>query len=266
MAVILSFTNYSGGPVFKFIGLRNYTIAFANAAFLSYVGITFKYMIISVFFQIVLGLGFALLLARTFKGCATFRSIYYIPNILSSVSVGLAFMFIFEPTSGLVNQLMISMGLQPLKWLAGEDTALSVIITVTVWQNFGYYMVLFIGGLQNINTSLYEAASMDGANPWQKFKSVTIPGLSPILFYAITIAIIRGFQVFDYIFVMTGGQQGGGPAGSTSVLAFDIYRNAFTHFRFGYASAESVILMAFILLITFIQQHGQKKWVNYDVV
>lgn len=266
MAVVLSFTNYSGGPVYRFVGVKNYIIAFSSAKFLSYLGITFNYMLVSVFFQITLGLAFALLLAKTFKGCALFRSVYYIPNILSSVSVGLAFMFLYEPSSGLINQVLISLGMTPLKWLAGENTALSVIITVTVWQNFGYYMVLFIGGLQNINSSLYEAASMDGANAWQRFKSVTLPGLSPILFYAITIAVIRGFQVFDYIFIMTGGQQGGGPAGSTSVLAFDIYRNAFTHFRFGYASAESVVLMIIILIITFVQQHGQKKWVNYDVV
>jgi ABC-type sugar transport system permease subunit len=266
MAVVLSFTNYSGGPKYRFIGISNYLMAFRNEAFIQSLGLTFKYMFITVVLQIGLGLLFAMLLAKQFKGCSAFRSIYYIPNILSSVALGLSFMFIFEPGSGLMNQLLQSLGMAPSKWLAGSKDALNVIITVSVWQNFGYYMVLFIGGLQNIPTTLYEASEMDGANPFQRFLHVTIPGLSPILFYGITIAVIRGFQAFDYIYVMTGGQQGGGPAGSTNLLAFDIYLNSFTYFRFGYASAESVVLMIIILAVTFIQQKGQKRWVSYDIV
>ncbi|MBK5201176.1 MAG: sugar ABC transporter permease [Spirochaetaceae bacterium] len=266
MAFVLSFTNYSGGPSYKMIGLKNYIVAFSNSSFIQSLGLTFKYMLITVILQIVLGLLFAILLSKEFSGCSAFRSIYYIPNILSSVAVGLSFMFIFEPSSGLMNQLFMSIGLEPSKWLAGSKDALNVIITVSVWQNFGYYMVLFIGGLQNIPRTLYEASEMDGANFFQKFIHVTIPGLSPILFYGITIAVIRGFQAFDYIYVMTGGQQGGGPAGSTNLIAFDIYINSFTFFRFGYASAESVILMIIILFVTYIQNKGQKRWVSYDIV
>jgi len=266
MAVALSFTNYSGGPRFRFIGLKNYIVAFTNPDFLSYLFVTFKFMTITVLFQIGLGLMFALILARNFRACATYRGLLYLPNILSSVAVGLAFMFIFEPSSGFMNQMLASLGLPTSKWLASSKSSLSVIITIAIWQNFGYYMVLFIGGLQNISITLYEAAEMDGAGKIKQFFHVTLPGLSPILFYGLTIAIIRGFQVFDYIYIMTGGQQGGGPAGSTNVLAFDIYLNAFTFFRFGYASAESVVLMIIILAVTFLQSHGQKKWVNYDIV
>ncbi len=265
-AIALSFTNYSGGPSFRFIGFKNYMVAFTDQNFLSYLLVTFKSMTITVLFQIGLGLGFALLLSRNFKGCSTYRGILYLPNILSSVAVGLAFMFIFEPSSGFMNQLLASLGLPTSKWLASSKSSLAVIITIAIWQNFGYYMVLFIGGLQNISRTQYEAAEMDGAGKIKQFFHVTLPGLSPILFYGLTIAIIRGFQVFDYIYIMTGGQQGGGPAGSTNVLAFDIYLNAFTFFRFGYASAESVILMIIILAVTFLQSHGQKKWVNYDIV
>jgi multiple sugar transport system permease protein len=266
MAVGLSFTNYSGGPRFRLVGLKNYAVAFSNPDFISYLLVTFKFMFISVVFQIGLGLAFAMLLARQFKGVSTYRGIFYIPNILSSVAVGLAFMFIFEPSSGLMNQFLASVGLPTSKWLAGSKDALNVIITIAIWQNFGYYMVLFIGGLQNISTTLYEAAEMDGAGKFKQFLHVTLPGLSPMLFYGVTIAVIRGFQVFDYIYIMTGGQQGGGPAGSTNVLAFDIYLNAFTYFRFGYASAESVVLMVIILAVTYLQNKGQKRWVSYDVV
>jgi multiple sugar transport system permease protein len=137
---------------------------------------------------------------------------------------------------------------------------------ITVWQNFGYYMVLFLGGLQTISATLYEAAAIDGAGPVRRFLSVTIPGLSPVIFFSVTIAIIRAFQVFDQIYVMTGGSWGGGPAGATTVLVFDIYKNGFTHFRFGYAAAESVVLLIIILAVTIIQQQGQKKWVTYDIV
>jgi multiple sugar transport system permease protein len=137
---------------------------------------------------------------------------------------------------------------------------------VTVWQSFGYYMVLFLGGLQTISRSLYEAAAIDGAGAVRRFFAVTLPGLSPIMFYSITIAVIRAFQVFDQVYIMTGGQLGGGPAGSTSVLVFDIYKNGFSQFRFGYAAAESVALLGIVLIVTAVQQRGQKRWVNYDVV
>jgi len=256
-AVALSFTNYSGGPNYRFIGLKNYIVAFTNPDFLSYLYVTFKFMSITVMFQIGLGLAFALVLAKHFKGCRAFRGILYLPNILSSVAVGLAFM---------LNQFLGSLGLPTSKWLASSKSSLSVIITIAIWQNFGYYMVLFIGGLQNISSTLYEAAEMDGAGRIRQFLNVTIPGLSPFLFFGLTIAIIRGFQVFDYVYIMTGGQLGGGPAGSTNVLAFDIYLNAFTFFRFGYASAESVVLMIIILSVTYMQSRGQRKWVSYDVV
>ncbi len=264
MVIVLAFTNYSGGSQFKFIGFKNFIIAFTKGEFIRYLGITFKYMIITVIFEILFGLAFALLLFNNFKGSAFFRSIFYVPNILCTVAIGLGFMFFFEPSSGIFNYALKSFGLPTSKWLGGENSALYSIIIVSVWQSFGYYMVLFIGGLQNINPSLYEAAKVDGANWMQKFTKITIPGLSPITFFAVTMAVISGFKVFNYIFVMTGGQNGGGPAGSTTVLAYDIYRNAFAFFRLGYASAESVLLIIIILLITIVQLIGQKKWVVYD--
>lgn len=266
MAFFYSFTNFSGGPRYKLIGLKNYIVAFHDELFLSSLKLTFKYMIVTVIGQVGIGLALAVLLAKRFKGCSFFRSVFYVPNVLSSVAVGLAFMFIFEAKSGLANQFLASIGLPTSKWLTGKESAMSVIYMVTIWQTFGYYMVLFIGGLQNVNGSLYEAAEMDGAGRLQQFIHVTLPGISPILFYGLTIAVIRGFKVFDYIFVMTGGEHGGGPAGATSVLAFDIYRNAFMYFRFGYASAESVVLLLITFAITMVQQYGQRKWVVYDVV
>jgi multiple sugar transport system permease protein len=191
----------------------------------------------------------------------------FLPNVLSSVAVGLVFGMLFDNNNGPINQFLSHMGMDPVpKWLAGESTALPTIIMVACWQNFGYWMVLFLGGLQTISSNLYEAAAIDGAGPIRRFFAVTIPGLTPILFFSFIMCIIRAFQVFDQVFVMTGGQAGGGPAGATNVLVFDLYKNGFTNFRFGYAAAESVVLLVLVLIITVIQQQGQKKWVVYDIV
>jgi ABC-type sugar transport system permease subunit len=229
----ISLTNFSGGPNFRFIGLTNYVNAFTSSTFLKFLSVTVNFTLWTV---------------------------------LAQLSLGLVFSLILDSKREPVNQFLLSLGLPAPLWLAGEKTALPTIIMVTVWQNFGYYMVLFLGGLQTISSTLYEAAAIDGAGPGRRFLSVTIPGLSPIIFFSVTIAIIRAFQVFDQIFVMTGGSWGGGPAGATNVLVFDIYKNGFIQFRFGYAAAESVALLLIILAVTLIQQQGQKKWVSYDIV
>jgi multiple sugar transport system permease protein len=265
MSLGISLTNFSGGARFKFVGLRNYAVAFASARFLASLWVTAVFTLWTVAVQLVLGLAFALLLNEKLLGRNFFRSLFFLPNVLSTVAMALAFGLVLDPKRGPVNQFIASLGLPPPTWLAGEKTALGTIVMVTVWQSFGYYMVLFLGGLQTINRSLYEAAAIDGAGSARKFASVTLPGLSPIVFYSITIAVIRAFQVFDQVYVMTGGQNGGGPAGATTVLVFDVFLNGFRNFRFGYASAESVVLLAVVLVVTFAQNRGQKKWVSYDI-
>jgi ABC-type sugar transport system permease subunit len=262
----ISMTNFSGGPNFRYIGFVNYLNSFKSAEFLRYLSITINFTFWTVLAQLFLGFAFALLLNEKFFARNTFRGIMFLPNVLSSVAVGLVFSLLFDAKRGPINQFLLSIGLPAPLWLMGEKTALLTIILVTIWQNFGYYMVLFLGGLQTINTALYEAASIDGAGPVRRFLAVTIPGISPIIFFAVTIAIIRAFQTFDQVFVMTGGQLGGGPAGATSVLVFDIYKTGFSQSRFGYAAAESVVLLIIILTVTLIQQHGQKRWVSYDTV
>ena len=262
----ISLTNFSGGPNFRFVWFANYINAFKSAEFVKYLLITANFAFWTVLTQLIFGLVFALMLNENIAGKNFFRGVMFLPNVLSAVAVGLIFSLILDPKRGPVNQFLLSLGLPAPLWLAGEKTALPTIIMVTVWQNFGYYMVLFLGGLQTINYTLYEAAAIDGAGPIQRFFYVTLPGLTPFIFFAVTIAIIRAFQVFDQIYIMTGGPWGGGPAGSTTVLIFDIYKNAFSQFRFGYAAAESVILLVIIMAVTVIQQQGQKKWVNYDNV
>lgn len=247
-------------------GFHNYLTAFHSTNFWKAVRVTVVFVIFTIGFQIGLGLIFAVILNSQILGRSFFRSVIFLPVVLSTVAISLAFMLIFHPQKGPLNNFLMSIGLDPLPWLTGRSTALPTVIFVVIWQTFGYYMVLLLSGLQTINPSLYEAAEIDGASGVQKFFNVTIPMLSPVLFLCIILAVIRAFQVFDQIYVLTGGQDGGGPAGATTTLVFDVFLNAFSHWQMGYASAEATILLAIILIITVIQYTRQRKWVTYDVV
>lgn len=265
-SALLSFTNYSGGYTLKVTGLKNYIQAFKSSIFLNSLKVTFIFVIGAVFFQLFLGLLYAILLDEGVRGRRFFRSLFFMPVVLSSVAISLAFMLLLHPSKGPVNGLLEAIGLTPMGWLSSKKTALPTIMMVFVWQNFGYYMVIFISGLQSISPSLYEAADMDGAGRWRKFISITFPMLTPVTFFSLIMAVIKSFQVYEQVYIMTGGQDGGGPARSTSVLVFEIYKSGFTHFQFGYASAQAFILMMIVLTITIIQYRGQRKWVNYEIV
>lgn len=261
----VAFTNYSGGPRWKFVGFRNFQFLLESTIFRQSLKVTFVFVFYTVLLQIVTGLLFALILNQNIRGRNFFRSLFFMPNVLSTVGVSLAFSLIFHPTNGFANIVLEFIGLNPNTWLTSPDTALMSIIVVTIWMTFGYYMVIFLGGLQSINRTLYEAAWIDGANGFQTFFKITLPMLSPTMFFAMTMSIIGSFKVFNQVFMMTGGQLGGGPAGSTNVVVFDIYLNSFVNYEFGYASAEALILLVIILIITVIQYHNQKKWVTYDL-
>jgi multiple sugar transport system permease protein len=264
--IVLSFTNYAGGANVRFIGFTNYLSAFRSNSFQQSLWVTLQFVVGFVSISILTALIFALMLNENKPGRNLFRGLFFIPAVLSNIAVGLAFSLLFDVRRGPINQFLVSLGLTPLTFLQSPDTSLATIIFVSVWQQFGYFMVVFLAGLQTINKSLYESANIDGARYLQKLRFITIPMLSPTMFFAVIIAVIRGFQVFDQVFVMTGGQSGGGPRGSTSVIVFNIYQDAFTHFRMGYAAAQATILLLIVLTITVINYQGQKKWVNYDIV
>lgn len=265
MTCILSFTNYSGGKRMSFIGLKNYAHLLSDTVFIQSLLVTGKFVASSVALQLALGLFFAVILTKRIRGRSLFRGLFFFPSVLSSVAVSLAFMLLFNPLAGPVNQLLAHLGIPRQPWLTSQATALGTIIFVSVWQSFGYYMVIFISGLLSINPSIYESATLDGASPARQFFRITLPLLSPTTFFCVTMAIIRGFQVFDQVYIMTGGQEGGGPAGSTRVLVYDIYKNAFSLFRMGYASAEAVVLLLAVLAVTLLQYLNQRRWVQYDI-
>jgi multiple sugar transport system permease protein len=261
----LAFTDYSGGFNVAFVGLDNFYSLVTDADFYNALWVTVKFLLLTVIFQMILGFVFALMVNKPVFGRNLYRSVLYLPTILSSVAVSLVFVLMLHPQSGPVNNFLLSLGLPRQPWLTSSRTALGTIILVTLWQSVGYYMVLYLGGLQTINPELYEAAEIDGANAFRKLFHVTIPLLSPTTFYCFTIAIINGFKVFDQVFMMTGGMsQGGGPDGSTMVLVFKIYRDAFSNYKMGYASCESLVLLLIVLTVTIIQYRGQTKWVTYE--
>ena len=259
----LAFTNYTGGLTISYVGLRNFLRVVTSPDFRNSLWITVKFLLITVPLQLALGLIFAVVLNQELRGRTFYRSVLFMPTVLSLVAVSLAFIVIFHP-SGPLNGVLRAMGISPIPWLTSPKVALYSIILVTIWQTFGYYMVLFLSGLQAINPALYEAAEIDGATGLQKLMHITIPLLSPTTFFALIIAIINAFKVFDQVFVMTGGQGGGGPAGSTSVLVFTIYKDGFVFYDMGYASAEAVVLLLIILSLTVILYRGQWKWVHYE--
>lgn len=262
---LLSFTNYTGSfQNINFIGLHNYKLLLTDNQFWQSIFVTFKFVLTAVVFQLLLGFLFAVLLNQNIKARTLFRSIIFLPVVLSSIAVCLSFLIMFHPTSGSINNVLMSLSLQPIPWLADKSTALLSIIIVFVWQSFGYYMIIFLSGLQSINYTLYEAADMDGATGFDKLFHITIPVLTPVIFFSFIIAVINAFKAFDHIYIMTGGQYGGGPAGSTSVLAFDIYKNGFQFWQIGYGAAESVILFFIVMTITIVQYRAQKRWVYYD--
>jgi multiple sugar transport system permease protein len=267
LSFLVSFTNYSGSfRNLRLVGLHNYRILVFDDRFWQSLYVTFIFVIASVSFQLILGFLFAVLLNQRIKGRNFFRSIIFLPVVLSSIAVCLSFVLLFHPTKGPINALLQSLSLPAVPWLADKSTALLSIVIVFVWQSFGYYMVIFLSGLQSINYALYEAADMDGASGLDKLLHVTIPLLTPVIFFSFIIALFNAFKAFDHIYIMTGGQYGGGPAGATSVLAFDIYKNGFLFWQIGYGAAEAVVLFAIVLAVTLVQYRLQMKWVSYDAV
>ncbi len=205
------------------------------------------------------GLGLALLLNQKLAGRSFFRAAYFLPVVTSWVVVALVWKWLLNPNNGLVNTLLGTVGLPQPGWWTDPTWALPAIILSSAWKDLGFVMVIMLAGLQAIPHDVLEAASADGANGWKRFWRITLPLLSPSTFFVIIISLINGFQVFDQVYVMTGG----GPSGASQVVVGQIYDLTFRYGRAGEASALSWILFAVILMITAVQIRGQRRWVHY---
>ncbi|MFZ5850135.1 MAG: carbohydrate ABC transporter permease [Actinomycetota bacterium] len=205
------------------------------------------------------GLGLALVLNQRLPGRSFFRAAYFLPVVSSWVVVALVWKWLLNPNNGLVNTVLGAVGLPQPGWWTDPRWALPAVILASAWKDLGFVMVIMLAGLQAIPRDLLEAAWVDGANAWQRFWRVVLPLLSPSTFFVVVISLINGLQVFDQVYVMTGG----GPAGSSQVAVGQIYDLTFRYGRAGEASALSWLLFAVILAITVVQVRGQRRWVHY---
>lgn len=269
-SIALAFMNWSGGAKISFAGLDNFRYIFKDFSFTkSNLGIALKntvfYTVATVPLTLVCALGLALVLNRGVKGAKVFRAVFFFPYVASLVAICVCWNFLLMK-NGPFNQILRAMGFNMTKsWTSSRDLAIWAIIIVSVWRNAGYYMVMYLAGLQGVPVELYEAATMDGANGLQKFTKVTLPMLTPTTFFCSIMMVISCFKIYDVVAIMTQG----GPGRSTKMLVTYIFELSFggegiaTSAQYGVASAVSMVLLAIVLLVTFVQFRGEKKWVNY---
>lgn len=230
------------------VGLRNYWRLLLNPDFRQVIGNTAYFTLGTVIPSLVIPLSLAVLLNRSFALRGLLRTAYFIPSITSLVAAGLGFRWLFQ-TEGPVNALLMNFGIEPIPWLGSPIWAMPVLILLSIWKQLGFNMVVFLAGLQAIPPSRYEAAELDGANAWQQFWHITLPGLRPTLIFATVTTAIFTLRSFEQVYVITGG----GPLNSTNLLVYYIYDQAFAQFDFGYAAAAATVLLAVTLVLVYFQ-------------
>jgi len=243
-----------------FIGFGNYVkILTQDPVFYTVVGNTLVYVVVYVSLNIVISLGIALWLSTLSRWRNFFRILFFIPVMAPLVGVSLVWALMYDQ-HGVINWVFSLFHLPGPGWIASTQWAMPAIILLSVWQGFGYNMLVFSAGLQGIPQMYYEAAAIDGANAWRRFWHITLPQMSPSLFFGIVLTIISSLQVFDQAYVLTSG----GPGNATTTLVLYLFQNGFQYFHMGYASAIAWVLFIMIMLVTAIQFIAQKRWVYYE--
>lgn len=244
-----------------FIGLGNYARLFTkDPLFFKVMGNTFIYVLCYVSLNVVLAMGLAVWLTGKIKGAKLFRSVFFIPQVTPIVATAMIWKWLFLPQYGLINNALGLFGITDINWLGRMNTAMWAIVIMSLWQGFGYNMVIFMAGLLGVPASQKEAARIDGASRFQVFFKITLPLMSPSIFFAVVMTVISSFQVFDQTMIMTNG----GPGNATNTIVLYLYQNAFTYYKMGYASAMAWILFAMIMLVTVVQMVFQKELVYYE--
>jgi multiple sugar transport system permease protein len=244
----------------KFVGLDNYANLLASPTTARVFGNTLGYVAGYLPLVYVGGLLLALALNARLPARGFFRALYFLPVITSWVVVALVWRWLLNPSNGVVNAVLGSVGLPQPGWWTDPNWALASVILASAWKDLGFVMVILLAGLQAIPSELYEAARIDGASAWRGFWNITLPLLTPSTFFVVVISLINGFQVFDQVYVMTGG----GPQGASQVVVGQIYDLTFRYGRAGEAAALSWLLFAVILGVTIFQMWGQRRWVHHD--
>ena len=283
------YVSLNKGPInkFVFIGLDNYTKALGSGDFWNALVVTFTYALMTMPFTIALGLFFAYLLYQGVKGRGVYRVIFFLPYVVSTVGSAVVWAWVFDPRSGLANFVLTRVGLEPLRWLIepsgvfevlakhysvtlpawayGPSVALVAVSIFSIWQSMGYDVIIFLAGLTNIPGELYEAARIDGANPLQLFRHITIPLLAPTTFFVVVISVIGSLQSFNHIFTMNraAAQSLGGPLGSTSTMTVYMFDQLYTYSNYGYATSIAILLSLIILAFTLFNFKYLGRRANY---
>lgn len=258
LSLFASFTDWDLLSSPNWVGGANYARMAADPRFWQSLKVTFIYTALYVPLDMIGGMILALLVRPRLKGMSFFRTVYYLPTVLSGVAFVVVWLWLLNPRAGLINLLLGLFGVQGPRWLMDPNWALPSLVLMSFW-GWGRSMVLFLGGLQSIPSELYESAAMDGANSWRSFWSITLPLVSPTLFFNLVLSIIATFQTFTSAFVATDG----GPLDATLFLVLYIYRQAFQFQHMGYAAALAWVLLVIILILTLILFRTQKFWVFY---
>lgn len=268
ISVLISLTNWNGLDRLTalgffqehFVGIDNYKAILSSGEFWQVLRNTGTYIVLYIPFMLVMSLMVAYLLSRQRPGVIVFRVIYYLPVLTSWVAASLIWTSMLSPQYGAVNNILAIFGIEGPGWLLDQNWAMPAIVLVSVWKDMGFFGLILLSGMIDINKSYYEAASLDGAGAWTKFLRITLPLMTPAIFYVLIVGLINAFQLFPQIMIMTDG----GPNGATQVMVERIYKYGFRYYRMGYAAAFSWILFVIIMICTAAQMNAQKRWVHYD--
>jgi len=266
-SLFLAFTSWDGSSVLKIVGLQNFMKMFHDTDFLRSMRNTVVYTIVVVPIGIVLSVLVAVFLNGKIKGRIAFRTIFFLPSVTMPIAIGVVWKWIFNADNGLLNYLLSLLGIHGPHWISDPKYMLISVMIVAIWGGVGYNMVIFLAGLQSISSVYYEAASIDGAGAIRQFFKITLPLLSPAIFFVLVTNLISALQVFDlpYIFLGAGSITGDSVlVQSVRPIVMSVFQNGFQWFKFGYASAQAWLLFIMILFVTLIQMRLQKRWVHYD--
>lgn len=247
LALFFSFTEYSLLTSPSWTALTNYVELFQDPLVINSFKVTLIYTAGTVIPSVVISLAVAMLLDRKVRGMPLFRTAFFTPQVASWVAISMIWVYMLNPGFGVVNYVLSFLGVEQIPWLSSTSWALPSLIMIGIWRNLGYGVIIYLAGLQGVPQHLSEAAMVDGAGPWRRFRRITLPMLAPTTTFLMIMMAIISLQTFDQVFVLTGG----GPANSTSTVVFYVYQNAFQYLRMGYASALAIVLFVVILVLSY---------------
>ena len=256
-AFYIMLTDWSLAKEPEFIGLKNFETMVKDRLFWKSLLNSFYYTFVAVPTGIFIAFWLALALNRKMRGIIFFRTVYFLPQITLTVAAATIWRWIYQPEIGMINHLLEMIGIDGPKWIHNTQWAMPAVIIMSNWQGIGFAMLILLAGLQGIPEEYYEASAIDGASSWQRMRFVTLPMLSPAIFFVVVTSLIGAFQAFDQFYVLTEG----GPAHATTPLTLYIFQNAFRFFKMGYGAALAAVLFVIILIITIAQWHLARRWV-----